>query len=63
MLEVRGVIRSQMVRMRLDREVRPGETLDLRGRRWEVTSVKPGKSLHIDRRVVAQEIVAAVPTP
>jgi hypothetical protein len=57
MLEARGVIRSQSIRLRLDREMTPGETLDLKGRSWVVTRVDPARSLRIDRRVVAREVV------
>jgi hypothetical protein len=51
------MIRSQSIRLRLDREMTPGETLDLKGRSWVVTRVDPARSLRIDRRVVAREIV------
>jgi hypothetical protein len=54
-LEVQGLFRSRMVRMRLDRELRPGETFDLDGRHWIVTRVSP---LNVDRRIVARELVA-----
>jgi uncharacterized Zn finger protein len=57
MLEVEGVLRSRRVRMRFDRELELGETLELDGRRWRVAGVHPGRSLHVDRRVVAREIV------
>jgi hypothetical protein len=60
MLEVQGLMRSEAVRMRLDREVAPGDLLDLRGRRWEVTGVRSARSLHVDRRIVAREIVEPV---
>jgi hypothetical protein len=58
MLEVQGLFRSRMVRMHLDRELRPGETFDLDGRRWIVTRVSPAKSLNVDRRIVARELLA-----
>jgi hypothetical protein len=61
MLEARGVFRSQSVRLRLDREMTPGETLDLKGRSWVVTRVDPARSLRIDRRVVAHEVVPPAP--
>jgi hypothetical protein len=57
MLEVEGVLRSRRVRMRFDRELELGETLELEGRRWRVAGVHPGRSLYVDRRVVAREIV------
>jgi hypothetical protein len=57
MLEARGVFRSQSIRLRLDREMTPGETLDLLGRSWMVTRVHPARSLRIDRRTVAREVV------
>jgi hypothetical protein len=58
MLEVQGLFRSRMVRMHLDRELRPGDTFDLDARRWIVRRVSPAKSLNIDRRIVASELVA-----
>jgi hypothetical protein len=61
MLEARGVIRSQSVRLRLDREMTPGETLDIKGRSWVVTRIDPARSLRIDRRVVAREVVPPAP--
>ena len=36
MLEVEGVLRSRRVRMRFDRELELGETLEIDGRRWRV---------------------------
>ena len=60
MLEVEGVMRSQPVRMHLDRELEAGETIDVHGRRWKVTRVGPARSLHVDRRVVAREVVEPV---
>ena len=60
MLEVEGVMRSQPVRMRLDRELVPGETIEVHGRRWQVTRIGPARSLHVDRRVVAREVVEPV---
>jgi hypothetical protein len=56
MLEVEGVMRSRPVRMRLDRELQAGETIDVYGRHWLVTRVGPARSLHVDRRVVAREL-------
>jgi hypothetical protein len=46
--------------MRTDRELELGEALDLDGRHWLVASVIPSRSLHFDRRLVAQEIVPQV---
>jgi hypothetical protein len=57
MLEVEGIMRSRSVRLRLERELETGETIDVNGRRWQVTRISPGRSLHVDRRVVAREIV------
>jgi hypothetical protein len=57
MLEVQGVLRSQTMRMRLNRELAVGETLDAHGRRWEITSPRPANSLRLDRRIVAREMV------
>jgi hypothetical protein len=57
MLEVQGVLRSRRLRMSLDRELGVGETLELEGRRWRVVGVHPGRSLHVDRRAVAREIL------
>jgi hypothetical protein len=57
MLEVEGVMRSRPMRMRLDRELEAGETIDVDGRRWKVARIGPARSLHVDRRVVAREVV------
>jgi hypothetical protein len=57
MLEVEGILRSRPYRIRRDRELEPGDVLDLDGRRWEITQVGPSRSLHVDRRVVAREVV------
>jgi hypothetical protein len=62
MLEVEGVLRSRRVRMQLDRELQAGETLELDGRRWRVTGVHPGRSLLVDRRAVAREVLEPVET-
>ena len=60
MLEVKGVLRSIPVRMTLASELRVGETFDLRGRHWVVSSVERVDREDIDWRVVAQEVDAAV---
>ena len=57
MLEPEGVFRSHSVRLRREQELKPGETLDLEGRHWLVSTVAPAKSILIDRRVIAREIV------
>jgi len=57
MLEVEGILRSRAYRIRRDRELEPGDVLDLDGRRWEITQVGTSRSLHVDRRVVAREVV------
>ena len=57
MLEVEGVFRSQDVRVNLNREVEPGETINVGGRDWLVTDVtvaKPNRGL--DRRPIAREV-------
>jgi hypothetical protein len=58
MLEVEGILRSRALRIRRERELEPGDVLDLDGRRWKVTQVGPSRSLRVDRRVVAREIVS-----
>ena len=58
MLEVEGILRSRALRIRRERELEPGDVLDLDGRRWEVTQVGPSRSLRVDGRVVAREIVS-----
>jgi hypothetical protein len=51
MLEVNGVLRSQDVRVELDREVYPGETINMHERNWLVTEVTAAKPNHgLDRR-------------
>jgi hypothetical protein len=59
MLEVRGMIRSIGVRTTLDRDLRVGESFDLRGRRWVVSRIDTVKKDDCDRRLVAQEIEEA----
>ena len=57
MLEVDGVLRSQDVRVELDREVQPGETINVHERDWlvtEVTAANPTAGL--DRRLIAREV-------
>ena len=56
MLEVTGVLRSIAVRAKLDSDLRVGETFDLRGRRWIVSSVDQIGAEDFDRRVVAREL-------
>jgi hypothetical protein len=56
MLEVTGVLRSIPVRAKLDSDLRVGETFDLRGRRWIVSSVDQIGAEDFDRRVVAREL-------
>jgi hypothetical protein len=59
MLEVRGLIRSFGVRTTLDRDLRVGESFDLRGRRWVVSRVDIVEKADFDRRLVAQEVEEA----
>jgi hypothetical protein len=57
MLEVDGVLRSQDVRVELDREVEPGETINMHERDWLVTAVTAAKPNHgLDRRLIAREV-------
>jgi hypothetical protein len=59
MLEVTGVLRSIPVRTKLDSNLRVGETFDLRGRRWIVSSVDQIGGEDFDRRAVAREVADA----
>ena len=59
MLEVTGVLRSIPVRTKLDSNLRVGETFDLRGRRWIVSSVDQIGGEDFDRRAVAREVAEA----
>jgi hypothetical protein len=59
MLEVTGVLRSIPVRTKLDFDLRVGETFDLRGRRWVVSSVDQIGGEDFDRRAVAREVAEA----
>jgi hypothetical protein len=59
MLEVTGVLRSIPVRTKLDSNLRVGETFDLRGRRWIVSSVDQIGGEDFDRRAVAREAADA----
>ena len=57
MLEVDGVLRSQNVRVELDREVQAGETINMHERDWLVTAVTAAKPNHgLDRRLIAREV-------
>jgi len=55
MLEVEGLMRSQTVRVTLDRELELGETFDLHGRRWVVAQMGKVKTRTVDRRLVARQ--------
>jgi hypothetical protein len=59
MLEVTGVLRSIPVRTKLDSDLRVGQTFDLRGRRWLVSSVDRIGGEDFDRRAVAREVAEA----
>ena len=59
MLEVTGVLRSIPVRTKVDSNLRVGETFDLRGRRWIVSSVDQIGGEDFDRRAVAREVAEA----
>ena len=59
MLEVTGVLRSIPVRTKLDSNLRVGETFDLRGRRWIVSSVDQIGGEDFDRRAVARKVAEA----
>ena len=59
MLEVTGVLRSIPVRTKLDSDLRVGETFDLRGRRWVISSVDQIGGEDFDRRAVACEVAEA----
>ena len=59
MLEVTGVLRSIPVRTKLDSNLRVGETFDLRGRRWVISSVDQIGGEDFDRRAVAREVAEA----
>jgi hypothetical protein len=59
MLEVTGVLRSIPVRTKLDSDLRVGQTFDLRGRRWLVSSVDQIGGEDFDRRAVAREVAEA----
>jgi hypothetical protein len=63
MLEVQGLIRSIGVRTTLDRELRVGESFDLRGRRWVVSKVDAVQRDDLDRRLVARELEEAEAQP
>ena len=58
MLEVQGLIRSLAIRTRLDRELLVGETFSLHGRDWVVERVDAVTEEHVDRRLVARELVS-----
>ena len=59
LLVVTGVLRSIPVRTKLDSNLRVGETFDLRGRRWIVSSVDQIGGEDFDRRAVAREVAEA----
>jgi len=60
MLEVEGVLRSQNLRVRLNRELGARETIHVHGRDWLVTEVVVAlPNPAFDRRVVAPEIKRA----
>jgi hypothetical protein len=52
-----GSSRSRDFRVRLDEDLEPGQTIELRGRRWLVTKVEAAKGdADIDRRAIAHEL-------
>ena len=56
-LESTGILRSHDLRIGLDRDLVPGETIAYHGRRWLVTVVESAKSnAGIDRRAIAREL-------
>ena len=60
MLEVEGVLRSQNLRVSLDRELETGQTINVHGRDWLVTEAHvAGPNAALDRRVIAREIKRA----
>jgi hypothetical protein len=59
MLEVQGLIRSLAVRMNVDRELRVGDTCNLLGRDWIVSTFRVGDKEGLDRRLVAREAIEA----
>ncbi|HEY7004812.1 MAG TPA: hypothetical protein VH281_11050 [Gaiellaceae bacterium] len=56
MLEPAGILRSEDVRTEFERELEPGETIALHGRRWLVTDVQSSPGGEFDRRAVAREV-------
>ena len=56
MLEVQGLIRSLVVRTKLDRDLRLGESFSLGGRRWVVSAVRDVDEEGLDRRLIAREV-------
>ena len=57
MLESTGILRSPDFRVRFDQDLEPGQTIELRGRRWLVTKVEAAKGDgDIDRRAIAHEL-------
>jgi hypothetical protein len=57
MLEPAGILRSEDIRTELERDLEPGETIALRGRRWLVTDVMRSRVRGSDRRAIAREVV------
>ena len=56
-LETTGILRSPDLRVRLDRDLVPGETVAYHGRRWLVTDVESARpNAGIDRRAIAREL-------
>ena len=59
LLETAGILRSQDLRLSLDRDLVAGETISFHGRKWLVTDVEPAKPhAEIDRRAIARELPA-----
>lgn len=57
LLETSGILRSSDIRVRLDRDLEPGETIEFHGRRWLVKDVEAAKPhAEIDRRAIAHEL-------
>ena len=57
MLETAGILRSTDIRLRLDRDLEQGQTVEFHGRRWVLTEVRDAApNADIDRRAIAREL-------
>ena len=57
MLEPAGILRAEDTHTELKRDLEPGETISVHGRRWLVTDVMTSRARGSNRRAIAREVI------